>query len=125
MATDLEITLSREVEPRTDVLHLAGRATYERASRLRRELFGAIAGRPDGRLVLELAAVEKMDTAAMAVLVEGLLATRRQGPHLSFCTPSESVRQVFELSGLDEALDRCYGCLGDALGDRAVACGCD
>ncbi|MEM6792767.1 MAG: STAS domain-containing protein [Acidobacteriota bacterium] len=113
----LSITYRAEVEPQTDVLHLEGRVTFQEASALRDQLFAAIDGRSSGRLVLELADVERMDTAAMAVLVEGLLATRESDLHLSFCTPSASVRQVFELSGLEEALERCYGCLGDALAD--------
>ncbi|MEM8931935.1 MAG: hypothetical protein AAGE94_12225, partial [Acidobacteriota bacterium] len=50
------------------------------------------------------------------------------GPQLYFCTPSTSVRQVFELTGLTEALERCYGCLGDALDavdkGQAIGCGC-
>ncbi|MEO1367388.1 MAG: STAS domain-containing protein [Acidobacteriota bacterium] len=118
---DLDITRHPDVAPRTDVLHLAGSVTYAQASELRRHLFDAIETRGDeagGRLVLELADVETMDTSAMAVLVEGLLATRRSGPHVSFCTPSRSVRKVFELAGLTEALERCYGCLDDALSRR-------
>ncbi|MEM1179567.1 MAG: STAS domain-containing protein [Acidobacteriota bacterium] len=119
----LNITRQQDVEPQTDVLHLEGRATYREASELRLHLFRAIEARGntrESRLVLELAEVETMDTSAMAVLVEGLLETRHRGPHVSFCTPSPSVRKVFELSGLNEALERCYGCLGDALGAPAV-----
>lgn len=119
------MVLTREVEAQTDVLRLDGAVTYADASELRRRLFAAIAERPEGRIVLELEDVSRMDTAAMAVLVESLLETRHQGPHVSFCSPSASVRKVFELSGLTEALDRCYGCLGDALADTSVACGCE
>jgi anti-anti-sigma factor len=97
------------------VLRLHGRATYKEAPELRRRLFETVADIPKGRLVVELAAVEEMDTAAMAVLVEGLLVTRNREPEIYFCTPSESVRKVFELAGLEDALTRCYGCLGDAL----------
>ena len=111
----LEINYLPEVDAETAVLRLSGQATYKEAPKLRRRLFEAIAERGKGRLVLELAAVEKMDTAAMAVLVEGLLETRLEPLELYFCTPSVSVRKVFELAGLEEALARCYGCLGDAL----------
>ncbi len=111
----LEIDYQAEVDADADVLRLRGAATYEHAPELRSKLFEAVAARPSGRLVLELAEVDKMDTAAMAVLVEGLLATRGKPTELFFCTPSESVRKVFELTGLEEALSRCYGCLNDAL----------
>ena len=118
----LEIRYDAEAAPEAAVLHLRGEATYKEAPDLRRSLFDALGDATTDRLVLELAAVEKMDTAAMAVLVEGLLATRNERPQLYFCTPSESVRKVFELAGLDDALARCYGCLGDAL--EASSCDC-
>ena len=119
------MNLRRDVEPQTDVLHLEGAVTYLEATELRQRLFEAIGARSEGRIVLELADVTRMDTSAMAVLVESLLETRHAGPHVSFCTPSPSVRKVFELSGLTEALDRCYGCLGDDLSDESVSCGCE
>lgn len=118
----LEIRYDSHASPDAAVLHLRGEATYKEAPELRRHLFDAFDNAAADRLVIELAAVDKMDTAAMAVLVEGLLATRNQRPQLFFCTPSESVRKIFELAGLDDALARCYGCLGDAL--EASACDC-
>lgn len=116
-----ELAIEYQTAADGDVLRLRGRATYREAHELREKLFAAIAARPSGRLVLELSAVEVMDTAALAVLVEGILATRRKGTELFFCTPSESVREIFELTGLEEALTRCHGCLEDALKASAPA----
>ncbi len=114
MHQQLEVSYLPEAVDNTAVLHLRGKATYHEAPELRSSLFEAITTLDQNhRLVVELAEVEQIDTAGMAVLVEGLLATREQGPNLFFCTPSESVRKVFRLSGLEEALQRCYGCLGD------------
>lgn len=114
MPQPLEIDYLPEAVENTAVLHLRGRATFREAPELRSRLFAAIAAHGAGhRLVVELAEVEHIDTAGMAVLVEGLIATRRQGPDVFFCTPSESVHKVFRLAGLEEALERCYGCLGD------------
>lgn len=115
----LDIEYRQKVLDDTSALHLTGRATYKEAPELRRRLFEAIAEEPEGgRLVVELADVDTMDTAAMAVLVEGLMATRHEGPDLFFCTPSDSVRDVFRLAGLEQALSRCYGCLGDLWKDQ-------
>ena len=114
MTTALEIDYHPEVMEDTAVLHLKGIASYKEAPELRRHLFKALGSLDRGRLVVELAEVDRMDTASMAVLVEGLLESRDvDGPHIYFCTPSESVKKVFHLAGLDEALRRCYGCLGD------------
>ena len=128
----LEIEYLPEVMAETSVLHLRGAATFSEAPELRQRLFSAIDQKPTGRLVVELAEVERMDTSAMAVLVEGLIATRgSSGPNIFVCTPSSSVRDIFQLAGLEEALSRCYGCLGDLPetekenGQGAAAeCGC-
>lgn len=114
MSQKLSIDYLPEAVENTAVLHLRGRVTFREAPELRSRLFDAIGTHTAGyRLVIELAEVERIDTAGMAVLVEGLLATREQGPDLFFCTPSDSVHKVFRLAGLEEALERCYGCLGD------------
>ncbi|MEM7583196.1 MAG: STAS domain-containing protein [Acidobacteriota bacterium] len=123
MSQQLEVSYLPEAVENTAVLHLRGTASYRQAPELRSSLFEAIQSLDSGRrLVVELAEVEQIDTAGMAVLVEGLLATRDQGPDLYFCTPSDSVRKVFRLAGLEEALQRCYGCLGD-VPERAAAAG--
>ena len=120
----LQIDYHPEALDDTAVLHLKGEATFRQAPELRRQLFGAIEKDHRPRLVVELAEVDTMDTAAMAVLVEALMATRHGGPDVYFCTPSESVRKVFALAGLERALKRCYGCLGD-LPSANDDCGCD
>ncbi len=124
MIGNLTIDYRTEVMEKTSVLHLEGRATFKEAPELRRRLLEAMAGEPDdARLVVELGSVRHMDTAAMAVLVEGLMLTRKSGPTIYFCTPSPSVRNVFSLAGLEKALSRCLGCLGD-LPDEG-SCDCD
>lgn len=124
LASTLEINYHPEALDDTAVLHLSGEATFREAPELRRRLFSALEEPSRPRLVVELADVATMDTAAMAVLVEGLMKTRQSGPEVFFCTPSDSVRSVFRLAGLEQALSRCYGCLGD-LPAAGEDCGCD
>ena len=52
-------------------------------------------------------------TTCMSVLVEALMATRDGTPTVFLMSPSESVRKVFRLAGLEEALTRCYTCWDD------------
>jgi anti-anti-sigma regulatory factor len=47
----------------------------------------------------------------MAVLVEGLARSLEKGGDLYLTAPRDSVRRVFELAGLPEALDRCFSCI--------------
>ena len=125
MNSPLEIDYHPDVLEDTSVLHLRGTATFREAPELRRQVMKALGALERGRLVVELAEVERMDTAAMAVLVEGLLESRgSEGPNIFFCTPSDSVKNVFHLAGLDEALKRCYGCLGDVPEMPPGDCGC-
>ena len=54
-----------------------------------------------------------LDTAAMAVLLEGLIATHGKGPEIFLVGASESVTKVFQLAGFEDALLRCFGCMDD------------
>ncbi len=104
----LEIEFVPNAREATATLKLSGRAGYREAPRLRKALFDAIAVSAGKNLVVELAMVERLDTAAMAVLVEACIATRGGEPPIFLMCPSRSVRKVFELAGLEEALTRCY-----------------
>jgi anti-anti-sigma factor len=116
----LEIEFVPDAREATATLKLSGRAGYREAPKLRRALFDAIAASTGKNLVVELAHLEKMDTAAMAVLVEGCIATRDGEPPIFLMCPSRSVREVFELAGLEEALTRCYSSWED-IGAVVVA----
>ncbi len=109
----LEIEFLPDAREASAILRLGGRASYREAPDLRRALFDAIAAVRDKNLVVELGRVERMDTAALAVLVEALIATRGGEPPIFLISPSESVRRVFDLAGLEEALTRCYDCWED------------
>jgi anti-anti-sigma factor len=115
----LETEFVPDAREATTMLLLRGRATYQEAPDLRRVLFDAISVSEGKNLVVELDEVKEMDTAAMAVLVEALMATRDGEPTLFLMCPSESVTRVFRLAGLEEALTRCYLCWEDL--EKAIA----
>ena len=108
-----------DARPATATLHLSGEAGFREAAELRKVLFEAVEASGDKNLVVELEDVRRIDTAAMAVLVEALVATHEHGPTVFLVSPSESVRKVFELAGLEDALLRCFTCWGDL--EQAVA----
>jgi len=103
----------------TAALRLSGVASFREAPELRRALFDAISVSKGKNLVVELGGIREMDTAAMAVLVEGCIATRDGEPAVFLMCASESVRKVFKLAGLEEALTRCYSCWEDV--EKAIA----
>jgi anti-anti-sigma factor len=95
------------------MLTVRGKVTFREAPEVRRRLLDAIAAHPDRNLVVELSRVDRIDIAAMAVLLEGLMITRDQGPEIFLVGASESVTKVFRLGGFEEALLRCFNCLDD------------
>jgi anti-anti-sigma factor len=111
--SSLEIEFIPDAREATAMLYLRGRAGFKEANELRNALFGAIKVSGDKNLVVELGEMEWMDTTCMSVLVEALMATRDGSPALFLMGPSESVRKVFRLAGLEEALTRCYTCWDD------------
>ncbi len=119
MSSSLEITLEPDARPASAMLYLRGEASHRESVELREVLFRAIDTLGDKNLVVDLEGLSRLDTAAMAVLVEGLVATRDRGPDMFLVCASESVRRVFALAGLDEALTRCFGCLAEV--EQAVA----
>ena len=119
MPSPLEIAFEPDAMAATAMLYLRGRAGFRESRQLRDALFAAIATLGDKNLVVHLEGLSRLDTAAMAVLVEGLVATRDSGPDVFLVCASESVRRVFRLAGFDEALVRCFDCWADY--EQAVA----
>ena len=89
------------------VSSIGGYVDYGNAAGLRRQLMKILSADPAGGLILELGSVESMDTAAAAVLVEILMAGQQRKIKVFLCGPSPSVQRLFQLSGLDEALECC------------------
>lgn len=99
------------------LLRLKGTATYREAPYLRERLLGAIEHAEGKPTIADLEGVVRMDTVAMAVLVEGLARSLELGGDLYLSAPRDSVRRVFELAGLPEALNRCFSCI-EEVGPR-------
>ncbi|MDQ3797488.1 MAG: STAS domain-containing protein [Pseudomonadota bacterium] len=88
-------------------LALSGRISYVEAPELREILFSMIRQDAPPHLVVELGALEQIDTAGIAVLVEGLATAQASDKKLLLCGPSDRVRATFEMAGLKEALHSC------------------
>ncbi len=89
------------------VASVGGAVHYGNAADLRRELLTILSSGPEGAVVVELGSVESMDTAAAAVLVETLMEGRRRDIRVFLAGASPAVQRLFQLAGLDEALERC------------------
>lgn len=96
------------------LLVLRGDIDYTCAPELRANLFEALDEVGAGPILVDLGEVRSIDTAGMAVLVEGLVTSEERGGKLLLCGAGESVRKVFRLAGLQKALESCASCREEA-----------
>ena len=94
---------------------LQGRVTLTEAGHMRQRLMSAIDGtQRDGYLLVDLGGVEEMDTAALAVLVEGIAAGKERHRPVVVCGPSERLLDLFRLTGLEGSICNCGSCREEA-----------
>ena len=117
--SQLSIEFNPDAMAATAMFRLRGRASFREAGELREALLDAISVTGDKNLVVELEDVDSIDTAAMAVLIEALKATHDRGPDMYLLCAKESVRLVFRLAGLEDALTRCFSCMAEM--EQAIA----
>lgn len=85
------------------LVELVGRLDLLSATDVRQKLSAAVAaGHP--RLVVDLSAVEFIDSTGLGSLVSGLKATRLAGGDLRLANPAEQVRTILKLTTLDRVL---------------------
>ena len=90
------------------LLRLSGRLDAANAPALERAL--AAAREEDPRLLLELSAVDFLDSTGLGALVGALKGCRRAGGDLRLAAPSPPVTRLLRLT----ALDRVFAVGGDA-----------
>jgi anti-sigma B factor antagonist len=106
---------THNVDDLVAVIRGEGRLNMVSAPRLREAVSEAVAaGRP--RIVVDLSAVDFMDSSGLGALVGCLKTTRQAGGDLRIAAPSEQVTMVLKLSNLDRILTS-YASASDAYRD--------
>jgi anti-sigma B factor antagonist len=82
------------------VVQPAGDIDLSRSPGLRTTLRDAQARKP-ARLIVDLAAVDYMDSSGVATLVEALQIARRNSTKMILCGMKDRVRSIFEIARLD------------------------
>jgi anti-sigma B factor antagonist len=98
MAEDL-LLQTKEAGPWT-VIEVSGEVDLYSAPRLK-ELVRDLAASGRGRIAVELQGVEFMDSTGLGVLISGLKRCRETGGTLALVAPTEPVRKVLSITGLD------------------------
>ena len=95
--------VSQQLDDLVTVVRGEGRLNMVSAPLLREAVAEAIAaGRP--RIVVDLSAIEFMDSSGLGALVGCLKTARQAGGDLRISAPSEQVVMVLQLSNLDRIL---------------------
>jgi anti-sigma B factor antagonist len=92
------LQISTVHEPGADVVVVLGEVDMESSPRLLQALQHQVARSP--RTVVDLAGVRYMDSAGVAVLVQGLRAAMRRGQQFVLRAPSAPVSAVLDLAQL-------------------------
>ncbi|OBF09714.1 STAS domain-containing protein [Mycobacterium sp. ACS4331] len=85
------------------VITPSGRLNMVAAPALRRELHALVDG-GHHRVVVELNAVELIDSSGLGALISGLKAARQAGGDLRIAAPTRQVTAVLELTNLNRVL---------------------
>jgi anti-sigma B factor antagonist len=95
--------LVRELSDGVAIVQADGRLNMVTAGRLRELLSQTVAG-GHSRVVVDLAAVEFIDSSGLGALVSGLKTARQAGGDLRICSPNEQVKLVLKLTNIERVL---------------------
>lgn len=86
------------------VLKLEGKLNMVSAPHLRQEVHSAVTA-GNTKVVIDLTAVDFIDSSGLGALINGLKSTRQAGGDLRIAGPTEQVRLVLELTNMDRVLN--------------------
>ena len=110
---------SEAVDARTHVIHVKGEIHVSTAPEFAQRLDEAIS-QDTPAIVLDLTAVEFIDSTGLSVLLSGLRSVTLRGGRLALAVSNPTVLRLFEITRLDSTFD-IEATVGDAL--RRVAGG--
>ncbi len=99
---------------RVVIVCLAGDVDLQHSPAVRNELIRLTGDKPSS-MIIDLAAVDYMDSSGVATLVEALQHVRRYQGRLVLVAPNERVRSIFQIARLD-SIFRIVASQQEALG---------
>jgi anti-sigma B factor antagonist len=113
----MELALQLEEREGWAIARASGDLDLTTAPRLREQLVQVVTG-GQPRIVLDLQAVDFIDSTGLGVLVGVLKRTRSQGGDLRLVSQRSGLRKILELTTLDQALPLASS-VEDAIGEPA------
>jgi anti-anti-sigma factor len=96
------IQLTEETKADWCIVAVTGRADAESADDLETALKAALA--KNDKVAADLAGLDYISSAGLRALIQAARAAQSQGGQLAICSPTASVRKVFDMSGLHQLL---------------------
>jgi anti-sigma B factor antagonist len=96
------IQLTEETKDGWCVVGVTGRADAESADDLENALKAAVL--KGGKVAANLAGLDYISSAGLRALIQAARAAQTKGVQLAFCSPTASVKKVFDMSGLHQIL---------------------
>ena len=97
------IQLSEETKSGWCVVSVRGRADAESADELEAALRKAVAANP--KVAADLGGLDYISSAGLRALIQAARAAQSKGVDLAICSPTASVKKVFDMSGLHQILN--------------------
>jgi anti-sigma B factor antagonist len=102
--TDVPFALSVRREGSAVVVVVGGELDLDTSPRLRHVLLDLVRAQGNRSIVLDVAELTFIDSSALGVLVTVQRDLAAMDGHLAVRSPSNAVRRVFEITGLDRAI---------------------
>ena len=97
------IQLTEETRSGWRVVGVRGRADAESADELETALRAAVDGH--AKVAADLGGLEYISSAGLRALIQAARAAQSKGVDLAICSPTASVKKVFDMSGLHQILN--------------------
>ena len=97
------IQLTEETKAGWCVVGVRGRADAETADELEAALRAALA--KTDKVAADLTGLDYISSAGLRALIQAARAAQSKGVDLAICSPTASVKKVFDMSGLQQILN--------------------
>ena len=97
------IQLTEETRADWCIVAVSGRADAESADDLEAALKSAV--ERGGKVAADLTGLDYISSAGLRALIQAARAAQTKGVELALCSPTASVRKVFDMSGLHQILN--------------------
>lgn len=95
---------TRSINGGSSIIELEGEIDVYTAPQLKQQIISLLDGGVR-RIIVNLTAVDYLDSTALGVLIGGLKRLRERDGNLDLICPNPRIKRIFEITGLDKIFD--------------------